>query len=206
MKTTVTDQAEVLNEGIKNNVQRSKATIDSAIKLNSKQREIALDSNNPGFAALNNILRENKIDPDIINSVRKLITEEVKLTEEITNSIIDSFTSQINMNIVFASKFLELINSGKLNTDEGREKLAGLIRTNFTQTAEHSLQNLEKMISLYASQINSNIALAETLAENLTAQILSISEQQSNGLDSFYNWGEMLNPWWKFDGSQSKQI
>lgn len=201
MKTTLTKQAETLKEKINDVSHKSKVAIDTAIDLNSKHIKSAINAHKDGFESLNNLLYERKIDRAVVNSFQSILTKEVQLTEEIVNSVIDSFTRRIKMNIDFAVKVLDLVNSEKLYTKAGRDQFVELIRENFSQTSDYSMATLEKVVSFFDSQLHDELNLNRKLAESISSQITNIFEAQNKSMKSLFEYSEMINPWWAVEGT-----
>jgi hypothetical protein len=142
------------------------------------------------------MLYEKELDPSIINSIKNSLGKGTKLSEDAIDSIIDSHTRRLDLSIDFTTKFIEILNNEDLSSNEGLNKLVELVRDNFNQSTELSMNNLEKLVSVYNSHLNMALNFNKNFAETINSQIAAMFELQKKNLDTFFA-TNLLTEWWK---------
>lgn len=196
MKTQMNKQAETLKKRIDAVSKNSKENIKAVIESNSKQFDSALETNKSTFDSISKMLYEKEVDPALINTIKNSLGKGAKLSEDAIDSIIDSHTKRIDLSIDFASKFMDMLNSEDLSSEEGLNKLVELVRENFNWSAELSMNNMEKLVSVYNSNLNLALNFNKNFAESINSQIAAMFEMQKKNLDTF-SAANLLTEWWK---------
>jgi alanyl-tRNA synthetase len=196
MKTTINKQAETLKKRIDNVSKNSKDNIKSLIESNTKQFDAALETNKKTFNSISKMLYEKELDPSIVSAFKSSLGKEVKLSEEVIDSIIDSHTKGIDLNIDFTSRFMDILNNEDLQSEEGINKLVELVKENFSKTSELSMNYLEKIVSVYNQQLNLTLNFNKNFADTMNSQIASMFKLQKKSIDTFFA-TNMITEWWK---------
>ncbi|NNM94323.1 MAG: hypothetical protein HKL88_02530 [Bacteroidia bacterium] len=204
METVTIKEAEALKDVISKASKKSKETMNGAIGLNSKRLSSAVESNRTNFEALNSLLYNTRIDPSAISSVKTLLEKEAELMENISAALIDSFTRRMNLSIDFTSNVLNMAKNQTLYTKDGRDRISNLLQNNFKSEADLSAKDFEKIVSLLVSQLNTDLKLNTTIAENMASQMVHLSDMQNKNFENLFTWNEFLTPWWAVDGNVSK--
>jgi len=196
MKNTITKQTETLKKSIDSASKNSKESIKSVIESNTKQFDSAIESNKKAFDSISKMLYEKEMDPSIVTSFKTTFVKSIKLSEDAIDSVIDSHTKRIDLSIDFMTKFMEIMNNEDISTAEGKEKLIGLVKDSFEQSAELSMRNMEKIIAVYNEHLNHALNFNKKFADTINSQIISMFKLQKRSIDSFYDI-DMVTEWWK---------
>lgn len=196
MKNTITKQTETLKKRIDSVSKDSKERIKSVIESNTKQFDSAIDLNSKTFDVISKMLYEKEMDPSIVSSFKSNFGKSIKLAEDAIDSVIDSHTKRIELSIDFTTKFMEIMKSGDLSTAEGKDVMVDLVRENFEQSAELSMHNMEKIISVYDDHLNHALNFNTKFADTINSQIFSMFKLQKKNIDGFFNM-DMMTKWWK---------
>ncbi|MGP8217247.1 MAG: hypothetical protein ACLQQ4_16890 [Bacteroidia bacterium] len=196
MKNTISKQAETLRKSIDNVSQNSKESIKTLIDSNSKQFDAALENNKKTFDSISKLLYEKELDPSLVGSFKTTFGKGIKLSEDVIDSIIDSHTKRIDLSIDFTSRFMDIIKNEDLNTKEGINKLVDLVKENFDKSTELSMNNMEKIVSVYNDHLNLALNFNKKFADNINSQIESMFKLQKKNINTFLA-NEMVTEWWK---------
>jgi hypothetical protein len=201
MKNTINKQAETLKKSIDNVSQNSKESIKTLIDSNSKQFDSALETNKKTFDSISKMLYEKEMDPTIVSAFKTTFGKGIKLSEDVIDSIIDSHTRRIDLSIDFTTKFMEIVKNEDLNSKEGIDKLVELVKENFDRSTELSMNNMEKIVSVYNDHLNLALNFNKKFGENINSQIVSMFKLQKKNIDSFFAM-DMVTEWWKNVGEE----
>ncbi|MGP8215721.1 MAG: hypothetical protein ACLQQ4_09185 [Bacteroidia bacterium] len=205
MKNTINKQAETLKKSIDNVSQSSKESIKSLIDSNSKQFDSALETNKKTFDSISKMLYEKEMDPSIVSAFKTTFGKGIKLSEDVIDSIIDSHTRRIDLSIDFTTRFMEILKNEDLNSKEGVDKLVELVKENFDKSTELSMNNMEKIVSVYNDHLNLALNFNKKFGENINSQIVSMFKLQKKNIDSFFAM-DMVTDWWKNVGEEKSKV
>jgi len=205
MKNTINKQAETLKKSIDNVSQNSKESIKTLIDSNSKQFDSALETNKKTFDSISKMLYEKEMDPSIVSAFKTTFGKGIKLSEDVIDSIIDSHTRRIDLSIDFTTKFMEIVKNEDLNSKEGIDKLVDLVKENFDRSTELSMNNMEKIVSVYNDHLNLALNFNKKFGENINSQIMSMFKLQKKNIDSFFAM-DMVTEWWKNVGEEKSKV
>ncbi|MGP8215176.1 MAG: hypothetical protein ACLQQ4_06400 [Bacteroidia bacterium] len=196
MKKTINKHAESLKKRIDGASKKSKEKINSVIESNVKRFDSAMENNKRSLDAISKVLEENEIDPSIVSVIKSAFIKSVKLSEEAIDSTIDSHARRVDLSIDFASMFMEILKSEDFTTKDGVNKLVELVHENFKKSTELSMDNIEKIMSVYNNYLNMTLNFNKTFAEKINAQIASMFTMQKKNIDIFFPMN-LINEWWK---------
>jgi hypothetical protein len=196
MRHTNNQQAEALKKSINNVSEKSKESIKTLIDVNSKQFESAVENNKKAFDSVSKMLYEKEMDPGIVSAFKTTFGRGIKLSEDAIDSIIDVQKTTIELNIDFATKFMDIIKSEDMNTKKGTEKLAALVKEHFDESTELALENMGKMVSIYNENLNLALNFNKKFADNMNSQLVSMFKIQKKNFDTFFG-ADMFTEWWK---------
>jgi len=205
MKNTINKQAETLKKSIDNVSQNSKESIKTLIDSNSKQFDSALETNKKTFDSISKMLYEKEMDPSIVSAFKTTFGKGIKLSEDVIDSIIDSHTRRIDLSIDFTTKFMEIVKNEDFNSKEGIDKLVDLVKENFDRSTELSMNNMEKIVSVYNDHLNLALNFNKKFGENINSQIMSMFKLQKKNIDSFFAM-DMVTEWWKNVGEEKSKV
>jgi hypothetical protein len=196
MKHTNHKPTETLRKSLDGVSERSKESIKSLIETNSKQFNAVLETNKKTFDSLSKMLHDKELDPDILSTFKSSFGKSIKLSEEVTDAIIDSHTRRVNLSIDFANRFMELIKTEDLSTKEGTAKLIDLVKENLEESTALSAENMKKSIELYNEHLNFALNFNRKFADNMNGQVAAMFKLQKKYVDVFYGL-DTITDWWK---------
>ena len=191
MKTKLNEKAEKIKNSIKGTAEKSKETIREIIVLNTKFLDAALDSNKKIIHSVNEKLSQQEIDDSVTAPLKRTLGKSVELAEDTLDSIINSYTRQMEMNVDFNTKLVDAIKEA--NT-ENPEKILDLIHENFEASRQLTISNTKEILDFYNKHTNLAVNFNEKFGENIDSQIKSLHAIQSKGLNKFTEWA---SDWWK---------
>ena len=127
MTSTLNEKAEKIKTSIKGTAEKSKETIREFIDSNTKNIDAALDSNKKIFDSINEKLNQNEMDTTVSDTIKQTFGKSVELAEGALDSIIDSYTRQMELNVDFNTKLVDAV---KESNTENPEKILTLIHEN----------------------------------------------------------------------------
>jgi hypothetical protein len=120
--------------------------------------------------------------------------KSVELAEDALDSIINSYTRQMELNVDFNTKLADAIKEAK---SEYPEKILNLIHENFEASRQLTISNTKEILEFYNKHTNLAVNFNQKFGSTINAQIESLFKIQSAGLDRFTSWA---SEWWKHDG------
>ena len=199
METTLNEKAEKIKEKIKGTAEQSKKTIREIIDANSKFIGTAMDSNKKIVDSIQENLKQQKMEDTVTGNLKTTFGKSVELAEDALDSIINSYTRQMEMNVDFNTKLVDAV---KESNNKTPEKVLNLIHENFEASRELTIRNTKEILEFYNKHTNLAVNFNEKFGENINAQIESLFKIQSTGLDRFTNWA---SDWWKHNEKEGKQ-
>lgn len=194
METTLNEKSEKIKNSIKGTAEKSKETIREIIASNTKYIGSALDSNKKIVDSVKEKLNQKKIEDSITDTLKGTFGKSVELAEGALDSIINSYTRQMEMNVDFNTKLVDAV---KESSNNHSEKLLELIHENFEASHQLTVRNTKEILDFYNKHTNLAINFNQKFGDSINAQIESLFNIQSKGLNKFTNWA---SEWWKQDG------
>ena len=198
MNTTLNDKAEKIKSNIKGTAEKSKETIRQFIDSNKKHVGEAIDSNKKIVDSIKEKLDQQDVNDSVTENVKDTFGKSVELAEDALDSIINSYTRQMEMNVDFNTKLVDAIKESK---SEHPEKVLELIHQNFEASHQLTLNNTKEILDFYNKHTNLAVNFNEKFGENINSQIESLFKIQGRGLNRFTDWA---SEWWKEDGKEKK--
>ena len=198
MNTTLNDKAEKIKSNIKGTAEKSKETIRQFIDSNKKQVGAAIDSNKKIVDSIKEKLNQQDVTDSVTDNVKDTFGKSVELAEDALDSIINSYTRQMEMNVDFNTKLVDAIKESK---SEHPEKVLELIHQNFEASHQLTINNTKEILDFYNKHTNLAVNFNEKFGENINSQIESLYKIQGRGLNRFTDWA---SEWWKEDGKTKK--
>ena len=198
MNTTLNEKSEKLKNNIKGTAEKSKETIREIIASNSKYIGDALDSNKKIVDSIKVKLNQQKIDDSVTDNLKNTFGKSVELAEDALDSIINSYTRQMELNVDFNTKLVDAVKeSGSTKT----EKLLELIHENFEASRQLTINNTKEILDFYNKHTNLAVNFNQKFGDSINAQIESLFNIQDKGLNKFTNWA---SEWWKQEEKDNK--
>jgi hypothetical protein len=191
MKTTLNEKAEKIKKTINGTAEKSKETIREFIETNNKHIGAALDSNFKMVDSIKKSFGQKSIDDSVTETLKSTFGKSVELAEEALDSIINSYTRQMEYNIDCNTKLVDAIKEPKSNTPE---KVLELIQENFEASRKLTTENTKEILDFYNKHTNLALNFNKKFAENINAQIETIFSVQNDGQNKFTSWA---SHWWK---------
>ncbi len=198
MKNTLNEKAEKIKNSIKGSAEKSKETIREIIASNTKYIGNALDSNKKIVDSIKRKLDQQEIEDSVTDTLKSTFGKSVELAEDALDSIINSYTRQMEMNVDFNTKLVDAV---KESGNEQPEKLLELIHENFEASHQLTIRNTKEILDFYNKHTNLAVNFNQKFGDSINAQIESLFNIQSKGLNRFTNWA---SEWWKQDGKEKK--
>ncbi len=194
MNLTLNEKAEKIKSNIKGTAEKSKETIRQFIDSNKKHVGEAIDSNKKIVDSIKEKLDQQDVKDSVTENVKDTFGKSVELAEDALDSIINSYTRQMEMNVDFNTKLVDAIKESK---SEHPEKVLELIHQNFEASHQLTLNNTKEILDFYNKHTNLAVNFNEKFGENINSQIESLFKIQGRGLNRFTDWA---SEWWKEDG------
>src|ERR1019366_4608728 len=198
MNTTLNEKAEKIKSNIKGTAEKSKETIRQFIDSNKKHVGAAIDSNKKIVDSIKEKLDQQDVNDSVTENVKDTFGKSVELAEDALDSIINSYTRQMEMNVDFNTKLVDAIKESK---SEHPEKVLELIHQNFEASYQMTLNNTKEILDFYNKHTNLAVNFNEKFREKINSQIESLFKIQGKGLNRFTDWA---SEWWKEDGKMKK--
>ncbi len=198
MDTTLNDKAEKIKNTIKGSAEKSKDTIKEFIDSNKKHVGEAIDSNKKIVDSIKAKFNQGEVDDAITDNVKEAFGKSVELAEDALDSIINSYTRQMEMNVDFNTKLVDALKESKT---EHPEKVLELIRENFEASHKLTTENTKEILDFYNKHTNLAVNFNQKFGENINSQIESLFKIQGKGLEKFAGWA---SEWWKEDAKAKK--
>jgi hypothetical protein len=198
MKTILNEKAEKIKSNIKGTAEKSKETIREIIDSNTKYLGAAMDSNKKIVDSIKEKLNQQEMDDSLTDTLKNTFGKSVELAEDALDSIINSYTRQMELNVDFNTKLVDAI---KESNSENPEKVLNLIHENFEASRELTINNTKEILEFYNKHTNLAVNFNQKFGENINAQIESLFKIQSKGLNKFTEWA---SDWWKQSEKENK--
>ena len=115
MKTsTLNEKAEKIKNTIKGTAEKSKETIREIIDSNTKYIGAALDSNKKIIDSIKEKLNQQEIDDSVTDTLKSTFGKSIELAEDALDSIINSYTRQMELNVDFNTKLVDTIKESNI--------------------------------------------------------------------------------------------
>lgn len=194
METTLNEKSEKIKKSINGTAEKSKETIRGIIASNTEYIGSALDSNKKMVDSIKEKLNQKEIKDSVTDTLKGTFGKSVELAEDALDSIINSYTRQMEMNIDFNTKLVDII---KESSNNHYEKMLELIHENFEASHQLTTSNTKEILDFYNKHTNLAINFNQKFGDSINVQIESLFNIQGKGLDKFTNWA---SEWWKQDG------
>jgi uncharacterized protein YpuA (DUF1002 family) len=191
MNSKLNEKSEKIKNSIKGTAEKSKETIREIIASNTKYIGEALDSNKKIVDSIKEKLNHQELEDSVTDTLRSTFGKSVELAENALDSIINSYTRQMELNVDFNTKLVDAI---KESGNEQPEKLLELIHENFEASHQLTINNTKEILDFYNKHTNLAVNFNQKFGESINAQIESLFNIQSRGLDKFTSWA---SEWWK---------
>ncbi len=191
METTLNEKSEKIKKSINGTAEKSKETIREIIVSNTKYIGEALESNKNIVDSIKEKLNKQEIEDSVTDNLKSTFGKSVELAEDALDSIINSYTRQMEMNIDFNTKLVDLI---KESRSEQPENLLKLIHENFEASHDLTLKNTKEILEFYNKHTNLAVNFNEKFGNTINSQIDSLYNLQNKSLNKFTSWA---SEWWK---------
>ncbi len=101
MITTLNEKSEKIKNSIKDTAEKSKETIREIIASNTKSIDSALDSNKKIVDTIKEKFNQKEMEDSVTDTLKGAFGKSVELAEDALDSIINSYTRQMEMNVDF---------------------------------------------------------------------------------------------------------
>ncbi|MES2394573.1 MAG: hypothetical protein V4549_01135 [Bacteroidota bacterium] len=199
MNITLNEKAEKIKNSIKGTAEKSKETIREIIVSNTKHIGDALDSNKKIVDSIKEKLNQQEIQDSVTDTLKSTFGKSVELAEDALDSIINSYTRQMEMNVDFNTKLVDAL---KESNSTQPEKVLELIHENFEASHQLTIRNTKEILDFYNKHTNLAVNFNEKFGASINAQIESLFNLQSKGLNKFTNWA---SEWWKQESKDKKE-
>ena len=191
MNTTLNEKSEKIKNSIKGTAEKSKETIREIIASNTKYIGEALDSNKKIVDSIKQKFDQQKIEDSVTDTLKNSFGKSVELAENALDSIINSYTRQMELNVDFNTKLVDVIKeSGSKHPD----RLLELIHENFEASRQLTINNTKEILDFYNKHTNLAVNFNQKFGDSINAQIEALFNIQNKGLNKFTNWA---SEWWK---------
>jgi hypothetical protein len=196
MKNSVLEKAENIKTIIGDTALKSKEAVQELISLNSKYLGQALDSNKVIVEGIRQQFQFKEQSTPIVENMNKTFGKSVELSEETIDTIMDSYTTQIQMHIDYSTKLIDTIKeSFSFSSNNGEvEKILKVIQDNFEASVHSMNTSMKSIIESYNKHTNLALNFNKKFGDNVTLQLEMYQELQNNSLNMFSSWA---TEWWK---------
>ena len=190
MEATLNGKAEKIKNTIKDTAERSKDAIRELIELNTKHIDSALDSNKKVVDSIKAKFNQKEIEDTVTDTLKTTFKKSVELAEGALDSIINSYSRQMEMNVDFNTKLADAIKEPGIETPE---KILKLIHENFEAARQLTLCNTKEILEFYNKHTNLAVNFNLKFGENINDQIESLFKIRSRSLNNYTDWA---SDWW----------
>ena len=191
MEATLNDKAEKIKKTINGTAEKSKEAIREFIEANNKHVDAAMTANAKMLNTITESMNHQAIDETVTTNLKNTFGKSVQLAEDAMDSIINSYTRQMELTVDFNTKLVDAIKESK---SESPEKVLELIHENFEASRKMTLENTKELLDFYNKHTNLALNFNKRFAENVQAQIETMFTIQNKGLNRFTSWAA---DWWK---------
>ena len=121
MNTKLNEKSEKIKNSIKGTAEKSKETIREIIASNTKYIGEALDSNKKIVDSIKEKLNHQELEDSVTDTLKSTFGKSVELAENALDSIINSYTRQMELNVDFNTKLVDAIKESSDVQQIGRE-------------------------------------------------------------------------------------
>jgi hypothetical protein len=200
MNSTLNEKAEKIKKTIKGTAEKSKETIREIIVANTKHIGEALDSNKRIVDSIKEKLNQQEIEDSVTETLKTTFGKSVELAEDALDSIINSYTRQMEMNVDFNTQLVDAI---KESNYAQPEKVLKLINENFEASHQLTIRNTKEILDFYNKHTNLAVNFNQKFGESINAQIESLFNLQNKGLNKFTSWA---SEWWKQEDKKKETV
>jgi len=191
METKSFEKANEIKEKFRGTAEKSKETIKEIIDSNARFIDKALDSNKVIVDSIKERLNQQEINDEVTPALKNKFRKSVELAEEALDSILNSYSRQIELNIDSNTKLIDAIKeSGAKNP----EKVWNTILENFEASRQLTTKSTKEILEFYNKHTNLAVNFNQQFGSTINAQIDSLFKIQSSGLNTFNEWS---SEWWK---------
>jgi len=198
MKATLNEKSEKIKSSIKGTAEKSKETIREIIASNNKYIDAALDSNKKIVDSIKEQLNQQDIDDSVTDTLKQTFGKSVELAEDALDSIINSYTRQMELNVDFNTKLVDAV---KESNSSNPEKVLNLIHENYEASRELTIKNTKEILDFYNNHTNLAVNFNEKFGENIQTQLDLLFKIQNKGLNKYTEWATDS---WKENEKESK--
>ncbi|MCE9537990.1 MAG: hypothetical protein K8R85_02070 [Bacteroidetes bacterium] len=144
-------------------------------------------------------MNQKEIQDSVTDTLKSTFGKSVELAEDALDSIINSYTRQMEMNVDFNTKLVDAL---KESNSTQPEKVLELIHENFEASHQLTIKNTKEILDFYNKHTNLAVNFNEKFGASINAQIESLFNLQSKGLNKFTNWA---SEWWKQESKDKKE-
>ncbi len=191
METKLNEKAEKIKEKIKGTAEQSKKAIREIIENNTKYIGAAIDSNKKIVDSIKSKLDQQSIEDTVTGNLKSTFGKSVEMAEDALDSIINSYTRQMELTVDFNTKLVDAIREAK---SENPEKILNLIHDNFEASRNMTIDNTKEILGFYNKHTNLAVNFNQKFGDSINSQIDSLFKIQSAGLNRFTDWA---TEWWK---------
>ncbi|MHB8260676.1 MAG: hypothetical protein ACYDCN_16765 [Bacteroidia bacterium] len=193
---TIVEKSEKIKGSIKAAGEKSKETIRELIAQNHQHVTNALDSNKKIVSSIKEKFTQQEMDETITDTLKTSFGKSVELAEDTLDSIINSYTRQMEMNVDFNTQLVEVV---KERGAKQPEKMLELIHDNFEKSRQMTINNTKEILDFYHKHTNLAVNFNRKFSEGINAQLEQLFSIQNKGLNRFTGWA---SEWWKQDNAK----
>lgn len=185
MKNSFKEEADILQKSILETKEISKETIRGFIDVNTQNMNSAVDSNKKIFDSIKDKLNHQEIDDTVIDSIKQSFGKSIELAEDSLDSIINSYSNQMEINVDFNLKLIDAIMGADVKNPK---KVLTLIQENFEASLQLTIKNTREMLDFYNKHTNLALNFNQKFGDNINAQIETLFTIQNKGLHGITDW------------------
>ena len=193
MKTALKEHSEKLKKDISTASQKSKEIVKSIVDNHAKQVNVGLHFNKKMITEIKDQLHVKELDPEMLEAITKAYGQSIEHSEETIDAVIDFYNQQLEQNIDFNTKMIEVLNEIGLTDKEDIDKLMNLVESNFQKNVKLSKENLEHIVSSYNKHINLAHNFNKKFIESINSQLEMLFNLHGKNFDMFNKW---VDKWW----------
>jgi len=198
-KTTNThEKAEKIKKNINGFAEKSKQTIRELIGTSKKQMNTVLDSNAEVFNTLKKKLDLHEVNEEVSDTVKQTFVQSLELAEDTLDSIINSYTRQMELTVDFNTKLVEAVKESNV---DNADRFLELIHENMEASQKLTAENTKEILEFYNKHTNLALNFNTKFADNVNAQVGAMFEIQKKSLQRFTGWAQ---EWWKQPGEKER--
>ncbi len=185
MNHSLDGKSEDIKNSTKNAVEKSKETIKELVVSKTKLIGNALETNKKMLNSVKKKTTEKRLRNTVTETLKSTFDISVELTEEALGSIINSYSTQMELNLDFNTKLVGIL---KKSSVDHPGKVLELIKSNLEASQELIKVSTKKMFDVYKIHTNLALNFNQQFGDSINSQIETISNLQSKGLNKFTHW------------------